>query len=346
MHSVTPHFASRENFVAERRANSTLSNVVAKQLKDIKNVVGSTVAESFSEPLSYLQTMAAGALSRGIAQTLLHPAYTYKTILQLKEADLATIKRSLTIGRLFRGIDAQFLLAIPHGAFHFFVIDQVKQTLRRYLNPRWQFLSDFSSSAVSTVICSIISTPQMVLTDRLMAGVYPNLGVAVNSIFRLDGILGFYRGWWPALVQKIPSYGLTWMFFQQLKRSYEHWTHSSPNHESNFVLGALAAAASVSVMIPFDTIKTRIVIQTTGEAGNIGRAAYTGVTDCFLRILREEGVGVFYRSLPPRLLAVVPMIAIQFGIYESMKMQFQNYNSRKRKESLQDCKAIGKTLRH
>ena len=25
-------------------------------------------------------------------------------------------------------------------------------------------------------------------------------------------------GWFPALVQKIPSYALTWMFFQQLKQ--------------------------------------------------------------------------------------------------------------------------------
>jgi hypothetical protein len=41
--------------------------------------------------------------------------------------------------------------------------------------------------------------------------------------------------------------------------------------------------------------------------------AYTGVRDCFYRILKEEGVGAFYRSLPPRLMSVVPMIAIQFG---------------------------------
>ena len=30
-----------------------------------------------------------------------------------------------------------------------------------------------------------------------------------------------------------------------------------------------------------------------------------------MRVLREEGVGAFYQSLPPRLMAVVPMIAIQ-----------------------------------
>ena len=39
--------------------------------------------------------------------------------------------------------------------------------------------------------------------------------------------------------------------------------------------------------------------------------AYKGVRDCFTRVLSEEGVGAFYRSLPPRLMSVVPMIAIQ-----------------------------------
>jgi Mitochondrial carrier protein len=35
--------------------------------------------------------------------------------------------------------------------------------------------------------------------------------------------------------------------------------------------------------------------------------------------MREEGVGAFYRGLPPRLVSVVPMIGIQFGVYEFIK---------------------------
>lgn len=72
---------------------------------------------------------------------------------------------------------------------------------------RFEFLSDFTSSAISTIICSIVSTPQMVITDRLMAGMYSSFPDSVASIFKSEGIFGFYRGWWPALAQKIPSYG-------------------------------------------------------------------------------------------------------------------------------------------
>ena len=36
-------------------------------------------------------------------------------------------------------------------------------------------------------------------------------------------------------------------------------------------------------------------------------------------MFREEGAMAFYRGLPPRLVSAVPMMAIQFTVYEYMK---------------------------
>jgi len=243
-----------KTFVRWNSLNDTCSTVDVSVIAPKKGAaLVSTIAAAgatISEQLTYLQTMTAGALSRSMAQTLLHPAHTYKTILQLRQSEAQRATAKLTLERLFRGIDAQFLMSLPHGAFYFFVIDQVKLVVGKHISPKFEFLADFASSTVSTVICSVISTPQMVITDRLMAGVYPSFPEALKSIMKADGPAGFYRGWWPALAQKIPSYGLTWMFFQQLKKSYEEVFHKKPNGEANFVLGALAAAGSVTVMIP------------------------------------------------------------------------------------------------
>ena len=49
----------------------------------------------------------------------------------------------------------------------------------------------------------------------------------------------------------------------QFKRKYEDWMGEAPNGDTSFLLGALAAAAGVCVMIPMDTVKTRLVIQVT-----------------------------------------------------------------------------------
>jgi solute carrier family 25 S-adenosylmethionine transporter 26 len=301
--------------------NSGNSSFVALTAS-VAGAASQSIAVANIDQLTYLQTMTAGAISRTIAQTFMHPANTYKTMLQLKDTGKST---KLTLERLLRGADAQFLLSLPHGAFHFFVIDQVKIQLAKFLPSKLNFFADFTASAISTVVCSIVSTPQMVLTDRLMAGVYPSFPDALKKIWKNDGILGFYSGWWPALAQKIPSYALTWMFFQQLKRLHEDILKTSTNTETNFAFGAIAAAGSVAVMIPMDTVKTRLVIQEVGCP-----RPYKGVTDCFIRVLKEEGIGTFYRSLPPRLMSVVPMIAIQFGVYEIMKAKFLKDNLEER----------------
>lgn len=274
--------------------------------------VSSTVGIKDQLSLTYFQSMAAGAISRTMAQVLMHPANTYKTVLQLRRTHTGSLPK-LSLNRLFQGADAQFLFSLPHGAFYFAVIEQVKIKLLKYCTLK-PFIVDFVASSVSTIVCSIVSTPQMVLTDRLMADMYPSFPEAVRSIMSTEGVRGFYTGWWPALVQKLPSYGLTWMFFQQFIRLHEQYRQKKPNSQENFVLGAVAAAASVCVMNPIDTVKTRLVTQTATCV-----RPYKGVMNCLLRIMKEEGPVSLYRSLPPRLLSVVPMIAIQFGVYEFMK---------------------------
>jgi len=186
-------------------------------------------ATQSTNDLTYLQTMVAGAVSRSMAQVLMHPANTYKTMLQLKGATAANIVKKLTWERLLRGADAQFLLSLPHGAFYFFVIDRVKAALGPVFLPMPQlaFLQDFAASTISTVFCSVVSTPQMVLTDRLMAGMYPTLPVALRSIVRTQGVAGFYAGWWPALAQKIPSYGYV-VFNSYISSSIVTLSSSSP----------------------------------------------------------------------------------------------------------------------
>ena len=197
----------REDFYSNSR-NATADTAVTllASLTEITSSAAATGAVAVTDQLTYMQTMTAGALSRTMAQTLMHPANTYKTLLQLRGSSTGVLTK-LTPERLLRGVDAQFIMSLPHGAFYFFVIDQVKTKLSCHMSSKFNFLQDFAASTISTVFCSIVSTPQMVLTDRLMAGVYPTSMDALRSILNTEGIAGFYTGWWPALAQKIPSYG-------------------------------------------------------------------------------------------------------------------------------------------
>ncbi len=55
-------------------------------------------------------------------------------------------------------------------------------------------------------------------------------------------ISGFYKGWFPALFQKIPSYALTWMFFQQLKLNFLSIMDRTGTTLENTLMGSFAAA--------------------------------------------------------------------------------------------------------
>jgi hypothetical protein len=293
------------------------------------------------DAMSSIQLLAIGAFSRTVSQGLIHPLNALKTVLQLRRNSHASMAKTYILStNLLQGIDAQLLLSLPHGALYYYFIQKLKPALQerqvillKQINK--EFLNDFVASTVATILCSVISTPQMVLTDRMAASEFSSSAVALRSILKSEGIAGLYRGWWPALLQKIPSYGLTWMFYQQLKRLQKsvasgkgpkshmltYWTKGI-NVTSKYVdlcIGALASSAAVCLMNPLDTIKTRLVTQIelptqlhsalAGEGGS--PYMYDGMWHCAKSILAEEGIGAFYKSLPPRLLSVVPMMAVQ-----------------------------------
>lgn len=285
-----------------------------------------------TEVLSFYENMICGAVSRSIAQVATHPANTMKTLLQSnrgtgKKISIASLAKPQNLKLLTRGAGAQFILSIPHGAANFAVLEYVRKRMNSLaMQSEWLSekseksaafgpLLDFCSSAVATVCCSVISTPQMMVVDNIMAGTYENFPKALIGLTNERGIAGFYGGWWPGLVGKIPSYALTWTLFQQLKQAQLRLMDRSPKDIENSIMGCMAAATTVCVMIPMDTIKTRLVTQMNYP----DLVPYKGIIDCAKRIASEEGMGTFYRGLPPRLISVVPMIGIQFGVYEFMK---------------------------
>lgn len=166
-------------------------------------------------PLVFWENMVCGAISRSIAQTVMHPANTMKTILQSSRAatppTITSLMRPSQFHRLSMGAGANFILSVPHGAINFAVLEFVRAQMATFadkvgIGEQFGPAMDFCSSCISTICCSIVSTPQMMITDNIMAGNYPNLPAATRGLYQNEGIKGFYSGWFPGLAGKIPSY--------------------------------------------------------------------------------------------------------------------------------------------
>ncbi|CAN0287845.1 unnamed protein product [Pylaiella littoralis] len=269
--------------------------------------------------LSFREALFAGALSRSIAHTCVHPAIVVKTILQGRGT--SSQLSNLSFELLTRGSGAQFVMSLPHGAFNYATLEVIMGFSSKFFPAEWREKAgpalDFFTSGVATLLCSVISTPQIVIEDRIITGMYPNLFSGVREIRQTEGLRGFYTGWSANVSQKIPSYGLTWVFYQASKRLYKRVTGRAPTATQSFMLGAASAGGAVCVMVPLDMVLTRVVTQRAQE----GYVPYKGVVRTLSRIIKEEGLGSMYGSLPAKLVSVVPAIGIQFGIYDYFRKQ-------------------------
>lgn len=147
-----------------------------------------------------------------------------KTLLQsnrqsaVNQLTLKSLATPSNMKMLTRGAGAQFILSIPHGAVNFAVLEYVRRRMNNVVmksswasdiaekSPAFGPAMDFISSAIATICCSVVSTPQMMIVDNIMAGTYANFPSAIVGLSKDRGIAGFYGGWWPGLVGKIPSY--------------------------------------------------------------------------------------------------------------------------------------------
>jgi len=90
----------------------------------------------------------------------------------------------------------------------------------------------------------------------------------------------------------------------------------------NFMLSGVAAGVSKTVAAPIERIK--LLVQNQDEMIKQGRLdkPYTGVVDCFKRVLSTEGVGPLWRGNLANVLRYFPTQALNFAFKDAVKAAF------------------------
>ncbi|KAK9459087.1 mitochondrial carrier domain-containing protein [Lipomyces oligophaga] len=89
-----------------------------------------------------------------------------------------------------------------------------------------------------------------------------------------------------------------------------------------FASGAIAGVSEILVMYPLDVVKTRVQLQVGG--GSAGSEAYTGMLDCFSKIIKNEGVGTLYRGISAPILMEAPKRATKFAANDEWGKFYRN----------------------
>ncbi|XP_036408465.1 peroxisomal membrane protein PMP34 [Megalops cyprinoides] len=137
------------------------------------------------------------------------------------------------------------------------------------------------------------------------------------EIVKEEGLLAPYRGWFPVICSLCCSNFVYFYCFHSLKAGWLRGQRSTPGRD--LIIGIVAGVVNVLVTTPLWVVNTRLKLQGAKFRNtDIRPTHYTGITDAFAQIVKEEGVGALWNGTFPSLLLVLNP-AVQFMIYEGLK---------------------------
>ncbi|XP_035414522.1 mitochondrial thiamine pyrophosphate carrier [Cygnus atratus] len=312
--------------------------------------------------VSTVEAAAAGSASGFVTRVLVSPLDVIKIRFQLQIEQISSrtpgakyhgilqavqrIFQEEGLGAFWKGhVPAQFLSA-GYGAVQFMAFESLTKLVHNVTsyNARDSFVH-FICGGLAACTATVAVQPVDTLRTRFAAQgepkIYHNLRHAVVTMYQTEGPRTFYRGLTPTIIAIFPYAGLQFSFYNTLKQLSE-WMIPAEGKEGgnvkNLVCGSCAGVISKTLTYPFDLIKKRL------QVGGFERARaafgqvrmYRGLLDCLRQVMREEGLGGFFKGLSPSLLKAAVSTGLVFFSYElfcSLLCALKNTDSTERKES-------------
>jgi len=179
------------------------------------------------------------------------------------------------------------------------------------------------SGGLAGTVAGCVTNPLEVIRTQLQSSsacigelASVNGPVAIGRrIFESHGVKGFFKGLRPTLAGIIPARSIYFFTYEQSKRGLGRIGLPEGGVGNALVSGFSAGVASNTVTNPIWMVKTRIQLLADKS---LGQRAYTGYTDVITTIMKEEGIGGFYRGICASYWGCAEG-AIQFIIYEQVK---------------------------
>eukprot|EP00586_Coscinodiscus_wailesii_P019080 CAMPEP_0172517844 /NCGR_PEP_ID=MMETSP1066-20121228/288360_1 /TAXON_ID=671091 /ORGANISM="Coscinodiscus wailesii, Strain CCMP2513" /LENGTH=313 /DNA_ID=CAMNT_0013300029 /DNA_START=366 /DNA_END=1307 /DNA_ORIENTATION=+ len=162
----------------------------------------------------------------------------------------------------------------------------------------------------------------------------------IKKIVETDGLPGFFRGLRPTLIGIIPSRSVYFYAYEQTKRAVNPIFREGS--VGNAIVSGLAAGVAGNTLTnPIWLVKTRMQLLADSSAG---QKVYTGYRDAVSTILREEGVGGFYKGLSASYWGCAEG-CVQFVIYEKVKKSLlEKTNAERAAKGLPPVKKLPKLV--
>ena len=273
-------------------------------------------------------TVLAGGSSRAFAQAVLYPVDALRTLAQTRDArTLADVGTNA----LVRGCLTTSSFALVQGAIQFGIFGLVRDHAPQ--------TGPIVASALGAAGSCVVSVPQDLIKQRLVTGVYPSFRQATSTIFKEEGLRGFYSAWRPTVTRNVPFVITTFTTMDFMKERIlarrrrrrrqqslgtttkrknsrtinDNDTDNNDKEQlttlENFMIGIGSALVGGIVTQPVDVVKTRMMTQAASTA-----VPYTSALDCVGTILRTEGVLTLYSGFTQRAIYMGGLWGITFAL--------------------------------
>lgn len=277
--------------------------------------------------LSIQQKLVAGGVSRAISQCVLYPVDALRTLAQTRDhrtlADVGA--KSLFSGCVTTSSFALFIGSIQFGIFG---------ATRDAFGP-------VIASALGAAGSCVVSVPQEVIKQRLVTKIYSGFRDACTTIYKTEGIRGFYSAWAPTMSRNVPFVVATFTANDYMKRKIverkrlgegKNWAGDAGGADAsneltiaqNLILGISSAMVGAILTHPCDVVKTRMMTQAASA-----ELPYKSAVDCVATMLKAEGLSSFYSGFAQRSMYMGPLWAMQFALNGRICKSLEQRNANK-----------------
>lgn len=251
-------------------------------------------------PKTFLQSLLAGGVSGCIAKSCIAPLERTKILFQVSNKPFSLklagkkiiqVYHDEGITRLWKGNSATILRVLPYSATQFAAFRGYSHLLMvdEYtpLTPLQRFFSGAGAGATATLLTYPFDFLRTRMAVKEGEATYRNIGVAISSIVRSEGILTFYSGIYAALIGVLPYSGISWMVMDTTRQFFQDYINNGRRASplQRMFCGAIAAIIAQTCTYPLDIVRRRM----QSEVHTSKPRKYRTITGTFRIIVKEEG---------------------------------------------------------
>jgi len=271
------------------------------------------MASEQKKSLPFVYNFVAGAIA-GISEILtFYPLDVVKTRMQLStgksEGLVGSFRKIIAeegVGRLYRGLVPPLLLEAPKRATKFAANDFWGKTYlslsgETKMTQQLSVVTGCSAGATESFVVVPFELVKIKLQDKTSTFAGPM--DVVRSIYRSEGLLGFYAGMESTFWRHFWWNGGYFGSIYQVKALLPKPKDKGQEMMNNLLSGTVGGCVGTIINTPFDVVKSRI--QGASKVPGVV-PKYNWTYPALATIMREEGPAALYKGFVPKVLRLAP----------------------------------------